>query len=123
MPLNARSKGKRGELELAAYLRSHGYKARRGRQFSGSPDSPDVVGIPNIHVECKRVESGNLYKWLEQAIRDAGDKIPVVMHRRNNKEWVAILPLKNFMKLIGENDDDNGGGEAVHQVCGLRGDP
>src|SRR5665213_4437968 len=101
MTINSRSKGVAGELELAKYLREHGIDARRGRQYSGGDDSPDVIcDIPSIHFEVKRVESGSLYKWLEQAQADAGTKIPVVAHRRNHKEWVAILPLTDFLNYI-----------------------
>ena len=47
------------------------------------------------------MEAGNLYNWLAQAQRDAGDgKIPVVAHGRNKKEWVAILPLDEFLNLL-----------------------
>ena len=101
MTLNSRDKGARGERELADFLRQHGVDARRGQQFHGGPGSPDVVAdIPGVHLECKRVEKGSLYDWMAQATRDAGGKIPVVAHRRNNKEWVAILPLKDLLYLI-----------------------
>lgn len=103
MPINSRTKGKTGELELAKLLREHGFEARRGQQFSGGTDSPDVVcdALPDIHLECKRVEAGSLYKWLEQAKCDAGpDKIPVVAHRRSREDWVAILPLSMFLEII-----------------------
>jgi Holliday junction resolvase len=102
MPINSRAKGAVGERELANYLRERGFEARRGQQFSGGAGSPDIVTeLDNIHFECKRKETGNLYAWLDQAIRDAGDnKIPVVAHRRNNRDWVAILPLENLLALI-----------------------
>lgn len=92
--MNSRDKGKRGELELAHWLAERGHDARRGQQFSGGDDSPDVVcpSLAHIHIECKRVEAGNPYVWLAQAIRDAGpQKIPVVFHRRNDAEWVVVL--------------------------------
>lgn len=99
--MNSKSKGKRGELELAAYMRERGITARRGQQYSGGGDSPDVVtSLNDVHFECKRVEAGNLYNWLEQAQRDAGDKLPVVAHKRNRKEWVAILPLEELLCLL-----------------------
>lgn len=101
--ISSRAKGARGELELAEYLEAHGYPARRGQQFKGGTDSPDVVcpDLAGIHIECKRVEAGNLYNWLEQATRDAGgQKVPVVMHKRNRKDWVAILPLEDFLALF-----------------------
>ncbi len=98
--INSRAKGARGELELAAFLKERGYEARRGQQFSGGGESPDVVhNIPGVHFEVKRVEAGNLYNWLAQAQRDAAGKVPIVVHRRSNKEWVAILPLDELLKL------------------------
>lgn len=102
--MNSRAKGKRGELELAEFIRAYGHEARRGQQFSGGADSPDVVtSIPGIHFECKRVESGNPYLWLEQAQRDAGDKVPVVAHKRNRQEWIAILPLDDLLTILGRS--------------------
>lgn len=100
--MNSRDKGARGERELAQFLREHGFEARRGVQFAGGPDSQDVVhNIPGCHVECKRVEQLSLYKALDQARRDAApDAIPLVAHRRNKREWVAILPLSDFLGLI-----------------------
>jgi hypothetical protein len=102
MPINSRAKGARGERELAEYLRSFGLEARRGQQFSGSPDSPDVVtSLSGVHFECKRVEKGSMYAWLNQAQRDARpDQIPVVAHRRNHGEWIAILPLCLLLELL-----------------------
>lgn len=101
MPINSRNKGAAGERELADYLRDRGVKARRGQQFHGGPGSPDVVtDIEGIHIECKRVEAGNLYTWLDQARQDADGKIPVVMHRRNRRDWVAILPLGDFLEIL-----------------------
>src|SRR4051812_18894103 len=77
--MNSRAKGKAGELELAALLRAHGFAARRGVQYQGGADSPDVIGLPGCHIEVKRKESGNPYGWLEQAVKEAADgSTPVV---------------------------------------------
>jgi len=106
--VNSRAKGKAGELELAAYLRDRGFEARRGIQFSGAADSPDVVGIPGVHIECKRVEAGQLYGWLGQAIRDAGpDKTPVVFHRRSRCDWVVVMRADDFLKLLPATEPEN----------------
>ena len=106
MPINSRNKGKVGELELAEVLRSHGFDSRRGQQFKGGGDSPDVTGIPGWHIECKRVEKGNLYDWYAQACRDAASKVPVVIHRRSREPWVVILRLEDFLNLIKGKLDD-----------------
>lgn len=98
----SRRKGATAEREVAELLRAHGFQARRGRQFSGSPDSPDVVhDIEGVFIEVKRTERFNLYAALEQAKQDrrAGD-IPVVMHRQNGREWVAVLPAEDFLTLM-----------------------
>lgn len=101
--MNSRQKGKRGELELSRFLRDRGYDARRGVQYKGGTDSPDVVGLSGVHIECKRVERLELYDALDQSRRDAGEgEIPVVMHRRNNCDWVCILRLDDFLRLYGE---------------------
>lgn len=102
MPVHSRNKGKRGELELAHYLTDHGFPAIRGQQHKGGAGSPDVIcdTLPGIHLECKRVEKVALHDWLAQAKSDAGDKKPVVAHRRSRSEWVAILPLEDLLKLI-----------------------
>jgi|CXWL01.1.fsa_nt_gi hypothetical protein len=102
--INSRQKGAAGERELAIYLRERGYAgARRGQQFKGGTDSPDVVvpGLDDFHIECKRVEAGNPDKWLAQAIRDArSDQVPVVMHRKSRGDWMVILRLDDFLNLV-----------------------
>ena len=99
---NSRSKGIRGELELAAFFRQHGIDARRGQQHAGGPGSPDVVhDLPEIHVECKRTETLQLWPSLDQARRDAreGDT-PVVFHRPSHRPWIAILDASQFLQLV-----------------------
>ena len=100
--INSRLKGKTGELELASELRKiFGANARRGQQFSGSYDSPDIVhNIDGLHIECKRTEKLNLYAAMEQAKRDAGDKTPVVCHRKNRRDWVMVIELARLKDLI-----------------------
>ena len=101
MGARERNKGARGERELAAWLRQRGYAARRGRQYQGSPDSPDVVcsDVP-FHFECKRAERIRLYAAMAQAIADAGDKVAVVAHRRNRGEWLAVLRLEDLITIL-----------------------
>lgn len=96
---NSRRKGKTGELEFVHLLGSYGYKARRGQQFKGTPDSPDIIceDIPHIHFEVKRTERFQLYKFLDQAAADCSpDQIPVVAHRQSRQDWVIVIPAKSF---------------------------
>ena len=101
MGLMSRNKGKRGEREAAAEIRRIFHtEASRGRQFAGSDDSPDIrTSIPHVHFEVKRAESLRLYSALEQAIGDAGENIPVVLHKQNHQPWVAIVRLDDLPNL------------------------
>lgn len=96
-----RKKRKKGERELAAILKSYGYEdSRRGQQYCGSNGDADVVGLPGIHIECKRVEKLNIYDAVEQSKNDARTgEMPVVMHRKNRKEWLVTMPLDDWMEL------------------------
>ena len=101
MGAKSRRKGCRGELEAAAELqRLFHVEARRGRQYCGTDESPDVqAAIHGVHFEVKRVEALRLYPALEQAIEDAGENVPVVLHRANQKPWVAIVRLDDLPRL------------------------
>ena len=101
MGARSRRKGKRGELEAAAEIRRlFRVEARRGRQYQGTDESPDVLAaIPEVHFEVKRVEALRLYESLAQATEDAGDSVPVVLHRANRRPWVAIVLLDDLPRL------------------------
>ena len=95
----SRDKGKRGEREVASLLTLCGYAARRGVQYQGGKDSPDVVGLPGVHIEVKRTERLDLYGALAQSIADSGEDMPIVVHRKNNCDWVVIQPLLDWIEL------------------------
>ena len=99
--MNSRTKGKVGEREASEVLRQLGFtSARRGVQYQGSPDSPDVVGIPGVHVEVKRVERLNIDVAMAQARADAGpSQVPIVMHRRNRGVWMVTVDIANLKQL------------------------
>ena len=97
----SRRKGKRGELEAAAEIRRlFRTVARRGRQYQGTDESPDLlVDIPQVYFEVKRVEQLRLWEALAQAIEDAGEAVPVVLHRASRRPWVAIVRLDDLPRL------------------------
>ena len=101
--INSRRKGARYERELARYLSENGFPdSRRGEQFSGGSDSPDVVSEFPFHIEAKHVQALNLYSAMTQSIRDAGDKPPCVIHRKNNSESMFTCRLSDLVKLLNE---------------------
>ena len=98
--MNSKQKGKRGELELAKVLKGYGYDSRRGQQYCGANGDADVIGLPGLHIECKRTERVNLYDFMAQAKADKKPgKIPVVMLRKNEAEWLVAIRLVDFIEL------------------------
>lgn len=98
--MNSRMKGKTGELELANILKTYGFDCRRGQQYCGANGDADVIGLPGIHIECKRVETLNVSQAMRQAQKDARDEeMPVVMHRKNRERWLVTMTLEDWMEL------------------------
>lgn len=103
MPKNSRRKGATGEREFSNFLKERGVDARRSQQFCGrGGESSDVISsIKNIHWEVKRVEALRLYPSLKQAKADCKpDNIPVIAHRPNREDWVAILEMDQLLRLL-----------------------
>ena len=97
----SRNKGKRGELEVAALMREHGFEAKRGQQHRGGSDSPDVVhDIPGLHVEVKFRERVSLYNTLAQAKEEAMGLMPVVFHRQVRKSWLVTIGADDFLRIM-----------------------
>lgn len=103
MAINSNRKGKAGELELSKILRERGYDTRRGQQYCGANGDADVVGLPYVHIECKRVEKLNLATAMAQARSDAKEsEKPVVMHRKNYEDWKVTMLLDDWIELYRE---------------------
>ena len=98
--VNSKEKGRKGESEVAHILREYGYDGERGRQYCGLKGNADVIGLPGVHLEIKRVERLQMHDAMRQSVRDAKEgEVPMVVHRRNREEWLAILPFKDFMEM------------------------
>jgi Holliday junction resolvase len=96
----SRRKGAAAEREVAQLLRDHGIPARRGVQYAGGPDSPDVVGLDGVHIEVKRTESLRLWSAMEQATAEKRDgDVASVWHRANGRPWVVILSAADFLAM------------------------
>jgi Holliday junction resolvase len=96
-----REKGKRGEREWRDVLREHGFDARRGQQYSGTGDSPDVIceALP-VHFEVKRTERPNLPAAYEQAHGDAHiGREPIVVTRRNAGSWKVYCDAGHYLGM------------------------
>lgn len=102
-----REKGKRGERELSGILREYGFDSRRGQQYSGANGDADVVGLPGIHIECKRAERLNISDAIKQSRLDARpEEMPTVFHRRNQEGWLVTMPLDSWMELYKKSSQE-----------------
>jgi Holliday junction resolvase len=115
MAINSRQKGKAGELEFSRLCRDEGYDVRRTAQFCGKTgEAADVVGLPGIHVEVKRVERLDLQAAMDQSIRDAdaagNGEIPIVAHRRNHEKWKITMLAEDWFRLYREWEAGGGAG-------------
>ena len=98
--MNSKNKGKRGELELANILKTYGYNARRGQQYCGVSGDADVIGLPGIHIEVKRVEKLNIDNAVDQSCNDASiGELPIVLHRKNRRPWLVTMTFIDWMEL------------------------
>ena len=109
MGSKSQRKGARGEQELAAVLREYGYEIRRGGSLSFG-EVPDLVGLPGVHIEVKRVERLNVPEAMHQATRDSErfrDGAPAVFHRRSREPWLVTMRLADWMTLYDHSKNVN----------------
>lgn len=104
---SAKQKGDAFERELVAHFNTElGLTASRA-YFTFDPiehdGAQDLIGIPGLAIEAKRVETLSFPAALKQAITNAkGGDIPVVINRRNRQrlpESYTLLRLEDFMRL------------------------
>ena len=101
--MNSFQKGARAERAWAGKLCEAGYDARRGRQFAGGPESPDVAcsSLELFHFEVKHCERPNPFAFFAQAARDAGaGKIPVVAMKRDGTPFLIVMHSADFLMLL-----------------------
>ena len=108
--MNSKKKGSRGERACRDVWKAHGYTdAHRSQQYSGKGESSaDIEGVsPLLHIEVKvGYTYKTIYDFLEQAKRDAKDKIPIVNCKMDNKEWLCVLRLDDFIEIFKAADID-----------------
>lgn len=87
-------------------FRDVGLTARRGQQFSGGADSPDVI-VPQLagdwHLEVKWVQGivgAKMRSAIMQAQQDASEKAWTVWHKENDCQWLVTLDAREFVRLL-----------------------
>lgn len=107
MALNSRKKGKSGELEACHALEStFGWRARRTAPMQAGHNGGGYADIvceqtPSLFLEVKRVEKLNVQRALAKAVKEAGRKCPVLLHRTNRSPlgWLITLRLEDLPRL------------------------
>lgn len=97
----AREKGHAFERKICEWLRFLGYSAITSRSESKRLDDAgvDIVDDTSFYIQCKAVERLNQsYHDILKAMPT--DKIPVVLHKRNNKGVVVAMKLTDFEKIL-----------------------
>lgn len=102
--MNAKQKGKRGELEFVKFLKDRGFAARRSQQYKGTVDSADIevfnLDLP-LYWEVKRRETLNIHQAAEKVQREAGyNWFGIVAHRKNNTRWLCTMDASDFLTLL-----------------------
>lgn len=105
-----REKGNRFELELAKFFASELGVAVFRSLYDGDPmvrkgkGNSDLIGVPQLAVEAKRVESLSFPAAMKQAKTNAsGKEVPVVINRRNRQkleESYVLMELGDFVKYF-----------------------
>ena len=101
--INSKQKGKRIERFFVNFLKELGLTARRGQQFKGTEDSPDIIvkeWKTYIHIEVKGGKKLNIFKALQQAVDDKSEEeIPIVFYKQDHKEPIVILFADKFVQI------------------------
>jgi Holliday junction resolvase len=102
MPINSIRKGKRIELECSKRLRELGFPdARRGQQYSGTEDSPDVAGVKGAWIDSKaRKKIANLMEWMEKADGECGEMTPILFVKGDRwPDFLVVMCIEDWATL------------------------
>jgi len=100
---SSRRKGATYALTIRRWLEAQGWECM-ARQAGEDGDDIRILDLPHLSIEIKNQARLNLAGWMTQATRQAGERIPVVVHKRHGvgdpaNQWVT-LQLADFERLI-----------------------
>ena len=112
MTTPSKRKGDNFERELAAYINeSTGIKTAYRAPLSGGGKvgmvgGADLIGVPGLFIEAKRVERLNFHEAMRQAegniIKTNSPETPIVVNRKNRMKTgdsLCLLRLDEFIKF------------------------
>lgn len=103
MSATQKNKGARGEREICTLIREHlGIKAVRNLMQTREGGADIKLNPYSIEVK-RRARIGLVYDWMNQARAEClGEERPLVVCRADGKEWLAIMPIEELLRLIRE---------------------
>jgi len=94
--INSRRKGSSYEREVGAEL-------GLARALDQCRDGGGDLEHPSLAIECKRyARAVNVPKAMDQAVRSAHGRIPVVIHRVDRTESLVTMRLSDWLPLYRE---------------------
>jgi hypothetical protein len=118
----AKRKGTAAETAVVRFLQANGWPQAERRALAGAADRGDVAGLPVV-VEVKNAARMELAAWLDEAVKEAGQRSPyygqvppsdgtagVVWHKRRGKaspgDWYVTCDgwtLLAFLQALKED--------------------
>ncbi len=105
----ARIKGSSFEREIANFLTEHTgiqFKRGLGQARSGGAEVADVTTDVKlrkpVHFELKRQIKCNIKGALEQALRDAPTKIPIIITKDDRQDALVTMRLNDWIEMFKE---------------------
>lgn len=100
---NSIEKGRRAERDAAKLIGSTLgplSSARRGRQYKGTEDSPDIAdALPGFNVEVKWREKVRLFAWWNKHLGECGGERPALMLTKNREPWLFVIRPEDIPHL------------------------
>lgn len=104
MGAKERRKGNEAERAVAACLRDAGWDAITSRAKNGTQDGYDIISNTPLAIEVKNHARFDLSGWLAQARDNAGDKVPVVWHKKRGESsplgWYVTMDGQALVELL-----------------------
>lgn len=103
--INCKTKGRRGEQEVCRYWKDLYPQVRRHLEFQVEASIEGVDVILNDKIQCQ-VKIGKqvpikIYHFINQIKHEDG-KLRFVQMKRDRQEWLVVLKLDDFRKLLKE---------------------
>jgi hypothetical protein len=98
-----KQKGRQFESDVVEYLRSYGFPAAERRRQRGAKDAGDIAGVLGVVWECKNHKDHDLAGFVDEAEREAGSEIGIVVLKRRGKpasDAYAIVSLRTMAAIL-----------------------